>query len=93
MKYITLRIHPSHDSIKTKRVWEVSCDKTSTTATMDRKETETKPHALGFYHYPETMSDEKALTDLIQCMIERHDQEIADLTASREALIKLIPKG
>jgi hypothetical protein len=61
-------------------------------ATMEREEVKTVPNALGFFHYPETMSDEQARTILIQSMIERHDQEIVELTASRDALLNLLPK-
>lgn len=91
MKYNTVRVSPSHDSTQSKRVWVVSYDKTSSTATIERNKVKTVPHALGFFHYPETMSDEQARTELIQCMIERHDQEIAELTASRNALKNLLP--
>jgi len=91
MKYNTVRVSPSHDSTRSNRTWIVSCDKISSMATMEREETKTVPHALGFFHYPETMSDNQARTDLIQCMIKRHDQEIEELTASRDALVNLLP--
>jgi hypothetical protein len=60
-------------------------------ATMERNKVKTVPNALGFFHYPETMSDEQARAELIQCMIKRHDQEIAELRTSRDALLNLLP--
>jgi hypothetical protein len=91
MKYFSVRVHPSHSSTISMRFWEVTYDKTSSMATMEREEVKTVPNALGFFHYPETMSDEQARTDLILCMIESHDQEIAELRTSRDALLNLLP--
>ena len=69
----------------------MSYDKTSSMATKERNRVKTVPNALGFFHYPETMSDEQARTDLILCMIKSHDQEIAELRMSRDALLNLLP--
>jgi len=81
MKYNTIKV------LLNGKTWEVSCDKTST---MDRKEIETFPHDMGFYHYPETMSDEVALKKLLNSMIKRHEEEISCLTESKNGLNKLL---
>ena len=90
MKYNTVHVKPSGTSTKENRTWKVSYNKTSAQAQTDRVKTKTVPHALGFYHYPETMSDKKALKALLRCMIKRHEQEIADLRASKDALSTLL---
>jgi len=90
MKYNTVHVRPSGTSTKENRVWEVSYDKTSAMMQMDRVKTKTLPNALGFYHYPETMTDKKALKALLKCMINKHEQEIVNLIASKDALNNLL---
>ena len=90
MKYNTVHVRPEGPSTKENRVWEVSYDKTSAMMQMDRVKTKTLPNALGFYHYPETMTDKKALKALLKCMISKHEQEIVNLMVSKDALDNLL---
>jgi hypothetical protein len=55
----------------------------------DRVETETCPNNLGFYYYPETMSDQEAFDKLKQHLINLHDAQIAEMIESRDKLSKL----
>jgi hypothetical protein len=57
MKYKTIRINENFN-----KVWIEELDG-------DRLEMETKPSGMGFYHYPETMPDEEALTELQQKLL------------------------
>ena len=98
MKYNTVQVRPSHNSTQSKRVLEVSYDKTPLLGNVQSFLGITIEHVLnfnfqtllGFFHYPETVSNDQARTDLIQCMILKHDQEIAELIASRNALKNLL---
>ena len=63
MIYYTVKVSPNKDS------WRVYYDKSST---LERTDTKTIPNATGFYHYPQTMSDQAALQALVACMIQRH---------------------
>ena len=63
--------------------------------TLDDLERElcTKPCAIGWYHYPITMTREKAFESLKNCMIKRHREEIGKLQESLNKLIDLeLPK-
>ena len=85
MIFQTVYVEPAGD------VWRVRYDKSST---IDRDGGDLRsPLALGFYHYPKTMDDLEAKRLLIQCMIERHTEEIDRLTKSKSALIDLLGQG
>ena len=81
MIYHTVRVDPNKDA------WRVNFDKSNT---LERADVKTKPNALGFYHYPQTMSDQEALNELVTCMIQKHESDISDLTRSIEALKTLL---
>lgn len=53
---------------------------------MDREDVVTVPNAMGWYNYPETMSDPVAFRKLKLCMVRRHKRQIADLQKSLGAL-------
>lgn len=55
----------------------------------DRKMCITKPHSLGFYHYPATMSNADAFKALYGKMVKRHVDEIERLGISLKKLINL----
>ena len=82
MKYNTVIITPNHDT------WKVSYR----TNSLEREDVKTVPLAVGSYHYPETMSDEEATKELLQCMINRHEEEINNLKKSLKALKDLLKK-
>lgn len=86
MIYNTVHINPTKVS-KHKESWEVSIDKSNK---MDREDTKTLPNPLGFYHYPEAMSEREATETLIKVMVGRHEEEIARLTVSKNALLLLL---
>jgi RNA polymerase-binding transcription factor DksA len=52
----------------------------------DRVESYTAPSALGHYHYPDTMSDEKAFSLLKGVMVKRHKDEMKKLKRSLDKL-------
>lgn len=79
MKYKTMRINVEREEFVT---YTLSDD-------LDREETETVPHPLGFYHYPETMSDQTAFNMLKNCMILKHYEEILNLRKSLKKLKEL----
>lgn len=61
----------------------------------DRELTETSPHWLGFYHYPETMSDKDAFEKLKNYLISRETQALAlvqEKIGELEALSLPLPK-
>jgi len=76
MKYKTVKLTPSGDK------WLVTWSESN----MERVKTKTKPHPLGFYHYPETMSDQEALKALVNCMLKAHTEEISRLNKSLSVL-------
>ncbi len=78
MKYNTVRIH-----FENKKSYA-----TFTINEGERKDTKTEPHALGFYHCPETMTKEEALEQLKQVMLEAHIKEIRRLTKSMKLILK-----
>lgn len=80
MIYKTVQVTPNGDT------WLVAFKKNP----LERKIEKTKPHSLGFYHYPETMNDQEALGVLLRCMISRHEEEIERLNKSLEALKSLL---
>jgi len=49
----------------------------------------TSPSALGYYHFPETMTDEEAFNELKECMIKAHQEEIDRLEKSLKKLKEL----
>ena len=81
MKYKTVKIKPD-----IKKRWHTYCYQIDD---VDREDTETTPHPLGFYHYPETMSDEEAFNQLKQCMIDAHLKEIESYQTSLRKLESL----
>ena len=82
MKYNCVRIIPDPEN----HTWRIqnSIDET------DRVETHTIPNAGGFYHYPETMEFSEARAALIDCMVNRHTEEISNLKKSLNKLLDLI---
>ena len=79
MLYNTVEIKPSN------RSWAVTFKDTL----KERKEKETKPSAIGIYHYPETLGKEKAFEVLQAHMIMWHQNLIAELTDSLKKLQKV----
>ena len=82
MKYKTVRIQPYGLSgnkwgYKINRCNHVSPDYV------------TKPDPLGFYTYPETMSDKEAFQRLKRLLIMNHNSEISRITMSRNELLRL----
>jgi hypothetical protein len=63
---------------------------TYTKSDVEREETKTIPNAMGFYHYPSTMSDKEAVHTLVDAMVIRHTAEIERLTESKIALSDLL---
>jgi len=47
------------------------------------------PNALGFFHYPCRWGKQKAFIMLRDYLVKRHDEEIAALQKSRDALLAL----
>jgi hypothetical protein len=80
MKYKTVQIRPT-----LKNIWEVVFLKTDGTERMGTS----IPNALGFYHYPETLSDKKAGEKLRKKMIDIHKEEISKLQKSLKQLESL----
>lgn len=86
MKYKTIEIKPSY----TTREWQVFFREDD----IDRRGGKTYPHPIGFYHFPETISLNKAFLKLKECMVKRHKDEIAKLEKSLKELEKVeLPKS
>jgi hypothetical protein len=84
MKYKTVTIKPEGHKNKAKwvsRFWEIAGDR--------EELTKLEPHPMGFFHYPETMSDEEAFVSLKDKMIKAHRKEIDSLQKSLTKLILL----
>jgi len=84
MIYHTIRIYIEYKP-KNKQEWGASvalCD-------IDRVDTDTKPNASGFYHFPETMPPALAFEKLKECMIKTHEKEIVRLQKSLRGLATL----
>jgi hypothetical protein len=79
--YYTVRIEIT--GFGKKKRWVAGFDKSSK---VDREDEKTVPSALGYYHYPETMSDKKAFNTLIAGMVKRHRDEIRRLQKSMDKL-------
>ena len=69
--------------------WEITFEKDSKLMRMERECIKTIPNSMGFYHYPATMPDREAAAELIDSMLNSHQQEIKNLELSRESLIEL----
>ena len=82
MKYDTVQIRQKVGSKK----WEVIFSRDDT----DRQRTASKPHAMGFYHYPRPLiSDERAFDKLKLEMMGAHRNDITRLERSLKKLIYL----
>jgi hypothetical protein len=77
MKFNTVRIDPT-----LKKTWRISFQ----TDDKERVNKKSVPHAMGFFHYPQTMSKEEAFKALKDCMIQSHLDEIEKL---KESVAKL----
>jgi len=75
MKYSTVEIRPSR--IK-KNAWEVNFSDLDG----DRVNEGHYPHGLGFYHYPRRIGKEKAFDTLRVFLMQKHEEEINNLTKS-----------
>jgi len=80
MKYKTVEIKTD-----IKKRWYTYCYEVDG----DREESSLPPHPLGFFHYPETKSDEEAFNQLKQCMIDAHLKEIEAYQTSLRKLESL----
>jgi hypothetical protein len=56
---------------------------------VDREETKTVPSVMGFYHFPETMDEQKAKQKLKECLIKEYKKEILRLQNNVDSLMKL----
>lgn len=79
MKYKTMKIKPNGNS------WRMEISKDDNCRVI----TKTYPNALGFYHYAETIPNEKAFDDLKKTMVKKHKEEIEKLQKSLQALEEL----
>jgi hypothetical protein len=79
MKYNTVKIIASGTG------WRVE----TSTSDFEREEVKTIPNAMGFYHYPETMSLAEAFKELKSTMYGRHLLTIESLKASANELDEL----
>lgn len=58
-----------------------------------QSEKRARPNALGFFHYPRSWGLQKGFSLLQDEMIKRHEEEIAALSKSLDALRQLQPPG
>lgn len=79
MKYKLIEIKPSD------RKWVVRLSSVEG----DREETQTVPNAMGYYYFPEEMSEVSAFAELKSVMIESHEEEIKKLQDSLLSLKRL----
>jgi hypothetical protein len=79
-----MRIFPEYKP-RNKQKWGFSVS----TDDLDRVDTETQPHASGFYHFPSTISSEQAFERLKTCIMETHTQEVTRLQKSLCELAEL----
>ena len=79
MKYNTITIIPYSNK------YDVSINRSEE----DRVETETIPSSLGFFHYPETMSDQEAFNILKEHMMEVARERMVMASNDLVALLKL----
>lgn len=87
MKYHTVSIRLSAATQK----WEVTLDKSDT---QERVETKTAPNWLGFFHYPETMTDAAALKTLKKYLTDREREAIRNCVDKISDIHALkLPKG
>ncbi len=79
MKYSTIQIKPEGGE------WTVSI-------TRDERERVRKPgrpNPMGFFHFPATMTDQKAFNKLRDCLVKSHKDEIKALRVSLDKLQSL----
>ena len=79
MKYYTLKIDWNHYKDK----YDVTHRKDDR---QERVENYVHPHSLGFFHYPEIMSDDEAFNMLVNKLIKDKEEEIEYLNKMLEEL-------
>lgn len=77
MRYKTVEIHPNSEGF-----WDCYIREDS----QDRVRKKTQPHNWGFFHFPASMSDQKAFNMLKASMLKAHRVDIARLTKSMKKL-------
>ena len=84
MKYKTIRMTPYYVPQKGQK-WSYNIERSKPIT----PGTFVNPDPLGFYTYPETMSDKEAFQRLKRLLIMNHNSEISRITMSRNELLRL----